>query len=136
MSAPNAPCPCGSGRKYKKCCRVFHYGKLPPHAELLMRARYAAYAVGEVDFILATTHPDGPHFQADAAKWRDEVRQFSQQTAFEGLRVEHAEESGDAATVRFHATLSRGGKDASFGEESTFAKVDGRWLYVAGTAVG
>ncbi|MFT5684460.1 MAG: SEC-C motif-containing protein [Myxococcota bacterium] len=132
MSAPNAPCPCGSGRKFKKCCRVFHYGELPGHPEQLMRSRYAAYAVGEVDYILTTTHTSSPHFQADAEVWREEVRRFCQQVSFQALRVDHAEAEGDAGMVRFFATLKQGEKDASFGEESTFARVDGRWLYVAG----
>lgn len=132
MSAPNAPCPCGSGRKYKKCCRVYHYGRLPEHPEQLMRSRYAAYAVGEVDYILSTTHPASPHFQADAGSWRAEVQRFCQQVTFLGLRIDHAESAGDAGTVKFFATLQQGGGDASFGEESTFARVDGRWLYLAG----
>jgi SEC-C motif-containing protein len=132
MSGPNAPCPCGGGQKYKRCCRRFHYGAPPPHAELLMRARYAAYAVGEVDFILATTHPASPHFRADTATWRSEVQRFSQQTRFESLTVKLAEEDGDTARVRFFARLRQGARDASFGEESTFRRVDGRWLYLDG----
>jgi len=134
MSAPNAPCPCGSGRKYKKCCRPFHYGQQPAHAEQLMRARYAAYAVGEVDYILTTTHPDSPHFRPNTAAWRADVRHFSLRTTFQSLTVHHAQEDGDTAQVRFFATLKQGDQDASFGEESQFSRVDGRWLYVHGTA--
>ena len=100
-----------------------------------MRARYTAYAVGEVDFILATTHPESPHFQADAAAWKVEVGRFCRQTTFEALTVAESRADGDAGMVRFFATLSAGGQDASFGEESTFARVGGRWLYVAGERV-
>ncbi|MEO0565894.1 MAG: YchJ family metal-binding protein, partial [Chloroflexota bacterium] len=49
--APGAPCPCGSGRAYKACCRPYHQGKNPPTPEALMRARYSAYAAGEVRFV-------------------------------------------------------------------------------------
>ncbi|MDG1481058.1 MAG: YchJ family metal-binding protein [Myxococcota bacterium] len=132
MSAPNGPCPCGSGRKYKKCCRVFHYGRLPDHPEQLMRSRYAAYAVGAVDYILSTTHPTSPHFRSDTETWRAEVRRFCQQVTFLSLRVEHAEAAGDSGLVRFFATLKQGERDASFGEESAFVRRDGQWLYVAG----
>ena len=134
MSAPNAPCPCGTGRKYKKCCRPFHYGQQPAHAEQLMRARYTAYAAGEIDYILATTHPSSPHFKHNTAAWRAEVRHFSLQTTFQSLTVHQTTEDGDRARVRFFATLKQGTRDASFGEESDFVRVDGRWLYVHGTA--
>ena len=134
MSAPNAACPCGSARKYKKCCRPFHFGQQPATAEQLMRARYSAYAVGEVGFILSTTHPDSPHFKSNTAAWRADVSHFSLQTTFQSLTVHHAQEDGDTAMVRFFATLKQGARDASFGEESQFARVDGRWLYVHGTA--
>ena len=134
MSAPNAPCPCGTGRKYKKCCRPFHYGQQPAHAEQLMRSRYAAYAAGEVDYILATTHPSSPHFKRNTAAWRAEVRHFSLQTTFQSLTVQQSSENGDRARVRFFATLKQGTRDVSFGEESEFIRVDGRWLYMHGTA--
>ena len=96
-----------------------------------MRSRYSAYAVGEVDYILATTHPDSPHFQADTAAWKSDVRRFCQQTTFERLTVEHAEEGDGAAQVRFHAALKQGTQDASFTEQSQFYRVGGAWLYFA-----
>ena len=98
-----------------------------------MRARYCADALGEVDFILSTTHPDSPQASRDAARWRAEVRQFSTQTDFRALTVQHAEEDGDTARVRFHATLQQGDRDSSFGEESLFYRIDGKWLYLSGT---
>lgn len=52
-------CPCGSSRGLDACCGVFHDGHTPaPTAEALMRARYSAYALRRVDFLLASWHPD------------------------------------------------------------------------------
>jgi len=52
-------CPCGSAQPYSRCCEPLILGaKSAPTPEALMRARYSAYAKTEVDFIIATTHPD------------------------------------------------------------------------------
>lgn len=88
-----------------------------------MRSRYSAYALGLVDYVLATTHPDGPPTSAES------VARFCRDTAFEGLTVEHHSEDGDHGEVRFHAQLTQHGQDASFSEHSVFERVDGRWLY-------
>lgn len=97
-----------------------------------MRSRYAAYATGNAGYILATTDPDGPHFQADRASWLAEVREFSQATEFLGLDVLEAEAEDDEGRVRFRATLVQDGADASFTEASRFRREGGRWLYVDG----
>jgi len=93
-----------------------------------MRSRFAAYAMGNVDYILATTHPQGEHHRDDTEAWRTDVLQFCKATTFSGLEILDA---GDTF-VCFHATLQQGGADVSFTEHSTFAKHDGRWAYVSG----
>lgn len=93
-----------------------------------MRSRYAAYAVGEADYILATTDPTGPHFQEDRERWLEEVRGFCASTHFEALEVLAAEQDW----VSFRATLSQSGRDTSFSERSTFRRVDDRWVYHSG----
>jgi len=50
-------CPCGSSKEYAKCCEPFIKGKSKaPTAEALMRSRYTAFAVGELDYVLQTHH--------------------------------------------------------------------------------
>ena len=66
----------------------------------------------------------------------EEVIAFCQLTSFEALEVYEHSEDGDRGEVAFFATLSRGGKDTSFGERSTFYRVDGRWLYHSGEPIG
>lgn len=130
--ARNAECPCGSGRKAKGCCGRALDGEPAATAEALMRSRYVAYATGDAAYILATTHPDSPHREADTAAWLRDVRAFSAGTAFTGLDVEFTATSGDTALVQFYAHLRRDGQDVSFRERSRFARVDGRWLYLDG----
>ena len=96
-----------------------------------MRSRYTAYALGEVDYVLETTHPEGPVWEADRAGWAGQVEAFCRGTTFEGLVVLAAEApAGDVGHVTFRARLSQGGRDASFSERSEFRRLDGRWLYV------
>ena len=99
-----------------------------------MRARYAAYALGRVSYILDTTHPEGPHWQADRESWRSQVQAFCSGTRFVGLQVEDAQTQGDRAWVRFRASLQQQGQDASLTEQSEFRRAEGRWLYFGAQA--
>jgi SEC-C motif-containing protein len=126
-------CPCGSGRTLGACCGRLHAGAMAPSPEALMRSRYAAYAVGAVDYVLDTTHPDGPRWRADRGAWRRDVSRFCAETAFLGLQVHGAGFDPDgAAWVEFTARLTQNGGDASFRERSRFRPHRGRWAYLDG----
>ncbi|MCB9643755.1 MAG: SEC-C domain-containing protein [Myxococcales bacterium] len=130
---PNDPCPCGSGKKYKKCCANYHHvhkGMLPPSPVLLMRSRYAAYAAGLADYIIETTHPDGPMWEKDLVAWRESIEDFGRSTVFEKLEVLEDSEEGEQGFVHFHAHLRQAGKPVLLDEHSVFRKHEGRWKYV------
>ena len=131
--SPNAPCPCGSERKLKKCCGLFHRGR-PATPPQLMRARYTAYAIANVDFLIRTTHPDGPHARPDRVAWAAELAAYCKATTFAGLRVlEHdVDEEAGRAHVTFHADLHQEGTPVGFTERSLFLLEDGHWLYHSG----
>jgi len=129
---PNDLCPCHSGRKYKKCCRRAHAGDPTPGPEALMRSRYSAYALGMVEHILRTTDPTGPHFEADTAHWRTEVRTFCAAASFDGLELLQVEARGDQGIVDFRANISSEDGAAVMAERSLFRRVDGHWLYHSG----
>jgi SEC-C motif-containing protein len=102
-----------------------------------MRSRYSAYAVGDVDYIIATTDPEGPQFQPDRATWARSIAAFCEATRFEQLEIRAASPVSlvslvidERAEVEFFARLSRAGEDVSFVERSAFVRRDGRWLYV------
>lgn len=97
-----------------------------------MRSRFSAYAVGAVDYLIATTDPAGPQFRADRDRWAQEIAEFCKRTRFEKLAVRSASADGDQGEVAFFAWLSRDGEDVSFGERSRFSRSDGRWLYHSG----
>lgn len=98
-----------------------------------MRSRYAAYAKGEVDYIVATTDPDGEAWQVPESKWRKEIGQFGHEATFLGVDIIDSGTQGDCGWVRFHARLrNAAGVDASFTERSEFVRRDGAWRYSRG----
>jgi len=129
--SPNAPCPCGSGLKYKKCCRPYHLGKRAADALSLMKSRYSAYAAGEADYILRTTHPECPEYSDDREAWRDAVLFFSENTRFVKLDILEVEPGDKESFVTFRAQFGDGGMV----EKSRFLLVDGVWLYRSGEMI-
>jgi SEC-C motif-containing protein len=93
-----------------------------------MRSRFTAYSVGASQYIMDTTHPEGPHWNPNQQSWKQEIDLFCSVTNFEQLAVIEATDT----QVFFHATLSREGKDCSFAERSTFAHHEHRWCYLSG----
>lgn len=126
--SPNIPCPCGSKKKYKKCCGIYHKGAFAPNALALMKSRYSAFAVGNSDYIMKTTHPDNDDYTTDTAEWKRSIDSFCDHTEFLGLKIEDFIDEGEEAYVTFIASLSSG----PLHEKSRFLKEDGRWLYVDG----
>jgi SEC-C motif domain protein len=116
-----APCPCASERPYAECCAPWHAGAPAPTPEALMRSRYSAYALGDVDYLLSTWHPSTApgELELGFTKWV-------------GLEVLHAEQSGDAGVVEFVARYKVNGKAEKLHEVSRFVCEQGRWLYIDG----
>ena len=121
----NSLCPCGSRVKYKRCCQKYHKGAYAPTALLLMKSRYSAYAVGESDYIIKTTHPNNSDFTEDRLSWRRDIEHFSSTSQFLKLEILDFIDGEREAFVTFIATLSSG----ELREKSRFLKVDNQWLY-------
>jgi len=122
-------CPCFSGKLYKLCCKPFHEGVLPTNALELMRSRYCAYAMRFTKYIIATTHPDNPHYEKNHQAWMRSLMNFSKNTRFEGLNIIEFIDGDKEAYVTFEALLTQHGNDASFVEKSRFVKSDEKWLF-------
>ena len=76
-------CPCKSGKTYGECCEPILSGerKASTAAEL-MRARYSAYAVGNVRFLYESS---GPEVRAEFSE--ETTREWSKSATWEGLDV-------------------------------------------------
>ncbi|GGD46071.1 UPF0225 protein [Malaciobacter pacificus] len=129
---PNNPCPCGSQKKYKKCCKVFHDGTLPTNALELMKSRYSAFAVHKAEYIIATTHSQNQDFTSDVSSWKKGILDFCENTSFNGLEIIDFIDGELESYVTFKAILEQANQDATFTEKSRFLKENGKWLYVDG----
>lgn len=134
-------CPCSSGKPTAICCGKLHRGFPASTPEELMRSRFSAFALGQVDYLIATTLPEGPRAEPDRAAWRRELLSYCKTTKFIGLRIISTEgEPGEPeGFVTFEATLMQEGRIFSFIERSLFQRIPGtgkkdvaRWYYVDG----
>lgn len=126
-------CPCHSGKTYADCCAPYHLGeKEAENAELLMRSRYSAYALGYYEYILRSTHPNHPNYPLDLPVWIKEIQNFSENTEFVGLKIHETKDGESSSLVTFTAILKQDGKDCSFTEQSLFEKDGHKWLYKDG----
>jgi SEC-C motif domain protein len=116
-------CPCGRGDDYDACCGRLHAGAPAPTAEALMRARYSAFAVGELGYLLGSWHPAS----------RPAAFRLDPDTRWTRLAVLATQDGGlfDATgTVQFRAVYTRDGKRGVLAQTSRFGRDDGQWVYV------
>lgn len=123
-------CPCGSQKDYTSCCGPLLAGKPAPTAEALMRSRYTAYSLGNLDYIQRTCAGE-----AALAFNRDEAAQSAQGTEWIGLTIEATEggkEADDTGKVTFTARYRQHGRIHALSETSEFRRVLGAWRYTKG----
>ena len=117
-------CPCLSGRTYDECCGPLHRGEMRAlTAELLMRSRFSAFAVGDVDYLRRTWHPTTCPAELVLD---DDVRWYR-------LDVLATSDGGLLAaggTVEFRAYFRASGGAGSQHEVSRFVRTEGQWLYL------
>jgi SEC-C motif-containing protein len=133
MPAPPRDCPCHSGLRYAACCAPAHRGQREAATpEVLMRSRYAAFALGLGEYLwntLAEAHPDralprDTHVEALSHSRRDQ--------RFLGLSILHASTEGETGEVLFYARIFSRGLDRSFVELSSFRREGSAWRYADG----
>jgi SEC-C motif-containing protein len=127
MSDPfGRPCPCGSGAGYQVCCEPLHHGERQAKtAEELMRSRYAAYSVGDADYLFRTWHP----------RTRPVDVTIDADIIWRGLEVADTVAGGpgdDHGEVEFTARYEDSAGQQSMHEHSQFERRAGRWFYLTG----
>jgi SEC-C motif-containing protein len=122
------PCACGLGENTETHCLPIIKGeKSAETAEALMRARYTAYALGEVDFIISTHTPE-----AGKDVDRDQTEAWSKNSKWLGLEVVATEGGGpkdDKGTVEFIARYKIKNVGIEHRERAKFEKIGGKWLF-------
>lgn len=128
---PSMRCPCGRDDKLEACCGRFLSGaQQPSRAEELMRSRYTAYALGNIDYVMDTHDPETRQAadRENAATWAREADWRGLQL----LQLEAGEVGDDTGIVEFKARFAIRGANQIHHERSIFRRIDGRWFYVRG----
>ena len=123
-------CPCGSRKKYQYCCGQYLSGKeLPETAEQLMKSRYTAFCQGNIDYLIATLHPDKRQ-----GSDRKELTKSINNTSWLGLTIidtSQGKKHDKVGYVEFMAVFKIT-EPQQLHERSKFIKTDGKWFYVEG----
>jgi len=131
----NPPCPCGSGLRLHLCCGPYLRGdREPPDAEALMRSRFSAFALRNVDHLWRTLHPAHPDRQGDEATARKEIAEAARNQRFLRLTIldRRLGTPVETSLVLFHARIFQAGREQSFVEASTFRHDGTGWRYLSG----
>ncbi len=118
-------CYCGNEMTFENCCKPYINGiKKITTAETLMRSRYSAYAIGDADYLVATTHSSTrkKHKKSDILEW-------SKSNTWVRLEIITSTET----IVKFSAYyIDNHLKAQIHTEESTFIYEEENWFYVDG----
>ncbi len=117
-------CYCKSGLSFSECCEpVLRVEQVPSTALSLMRSRYSAYCLGDVNYLQATTHDH---------TWTDEELKFIQDWADNSFwqHLEIVDFTEDM--VEFKAYYIFENRQHLHHEKSVFKKVNDMWKYVDG----
>lgn len=127
----NRKCPCGSEKPFSYCCEPAVEGYKPAAtAEALMRSRYTAFALGQVDYLINTTAACHRN-PADAEVIEEQIKA----TTWTGLQIVSTEKgtADDAeGIVEFIAAFEAGDDACELHEKSNFRRENGAWVYLDG----
>ena len=124
-------CPCQSQQPYENCCQPYHeQSKQPKTAEQLMRSRYAAYVLQQIDYIIKTTVP-----AQQALLDKTSITQWSYNAQWLGLTVhQHITNiHPHHAQVAFTVYFMEHGKMLQHDELSAFVQISGNWYFIGPT---
>ncbi len=125
--AMDLPCPCGSGQLFGSCCQLLHAGQHAQSAEQLMRSRYSAYALGNIDYIVQTTVP-AQQTMLDVAA----ITAWSQQSQWQRLVIHQVQAKANArhAQVEFTAYFNNQQGQQTHRELSAFVRIGQQWYFL------
>ena len=125
-------CHCGSDKSFENCCELFIKGTAKPlTAEALMRSRYSAYVIANIDYILKTTHPKTRkiHDVETIATWA----KSSLWQKLEIVSTDKGKTKDSIGTVEFKAYFSDASSQSQIHHEvSNFVKELGKWFFLDG----
>ena len=123
-------CPCGSGQDLDDCCGAIIAGAPAPTAEALMRSRYTAFTLGNMDYLAGTLAPevrgDFDPIEADST---------ASDAVWQGLEVRAVIDGAmddETGSVEFVARFRLRGEQRAHHELASFRREQGRWVCAGG----
>lgn len=123
-------CPCGSQKSIDDCCGPIIEGMPAPTAEALMRSRYTAFTLKNLDYI-EKTHASEIRKQYNRSAALSAINDAN----WLGLEVRNVVDGGEddqIGTVEFLSNFLRDEQNFIHHELASFRKEDGNWVYVDG----
>lgn len=119
-------CPCGGGQ-YEACCQPFHeFVRLPECVDKLMRSRFSAFFLKNVEYVIATTVP-----AQQALLDKSALQAWAEGMNWTHLEVmSHNKVGKRHAQVRFRAYFDNGQGEQIYDELSAFVKIEERWYFL------
>jgi SEC-C motif-containing protein len=125
-------CPCGSGADFDHCCGPLIRGeRAAATAEALMRSRYSAYTLADIDYLTQSLHPDSrnDHDPMAARRWAEQ----SQWLGLELVSVQQGGEGDSQGQVEFIARYKDKSGLHRHHEIGHFVRHEGAWHYLEGS---
>ena len=124
-------CACGSGNAYANCCEPIIIGKKnAPTAESLMRSRYVAFTLANIDYLMLSHH-----FSSRPNKERKSIAKWAKSVKWIGLTILNSQDGQQTdirGTVEFKALYIEDGVLSHIHENSLFQRENEKWVYVSG----
>ncbi|TRX61673.1 YchJ family protein [Carboxylicivirga sp. M1479] len=124
-------CPCQSNNPYTTCCQaLIEETSAAPTAEKLMRSRYTAYTLGDIDYLMRTHH-----VSTRPIKEKNEIKKWTDSVQWMGLSIlskKDGNENDKQGIVEFKAVFIEKGMPNHIHEKSRFVKEKGLWYYKSG----
>lgn len=124
-------CPCGTESGFDRCCGPLLGGERTAEtAEELLRSRYTAFTLHDIDYVERTTHPEGleDFDRSVARKWATD----SEWLGLEVLEVSGGAAEDDEGEIEFVAEFVQDGRNVSHREVAAFARHEGCWRFLDG----
>jgi SEC-C motif domain protein len=117
-------CPCKSSKLFSECCEPYLNDKKSASSPLeLMRSRYSAFVLKNIDYLLKTQCK-----KDDPLQEYQEIKAFATQAHFQHLEII----SSDTQSVEFKAYYILNHHQELLHEKSFFTCKDGIWCYKEG----
>ncbi len=125
------PCYCNSKKAFNECCEPIILGKQDAEtAEQLMRSRYTAFVVANVNYLMNSHHP-----KTRPSKERKNILKWTKSVTWINLEIvsKHKGQENDTdGCVEFKALFMENGKIEYIHENSYFVKENNKWYYKSG----